>query len=209
MEKETKQVKKFKLGKVQKIIIASVAAVLCIAIVVAVVLYTSLHPLEKFALKIAQKQSFQMEVIVSGIPLIGRLSLTYEVDGNIQHIPAGNLISESYIETVGDVQYTYGKDANGHWTKSEGGDSFLGDLENNETLKQLLNVDNYEPVEGEENVYRQKADVTFDGFKNVKITLDGDKCALEMVILSNGMSLDALIVISEVGKIDLTLPVIE
>jgi hypothetical protein len=99
-----------KLTKTKKIIIAVVAAVLCIAMVVGIVLWNSVHPLEKFALKIARKQNFQMDVVLSGIPIFGAVALTCEVDGNIQHIPEATFVSESYVETVGDKQYTYTKD---------------------------------------------------------------------------------------------------
>mgnify|MGYP003311067801 CR=1 FL=1 len=104
-----------KLTKNKKIILAVVAAILCIATVVGIVLWSSVHPLEKFAIKIAGKQNFQMDVMLSGIPIFGSIALTCEIDGNIQHIPAATFISESYIETVDGKQYTYTKDENHHW----------------------------------------------------------------------------------------------
>ncbi len=198
-----------KLTKTKKIILAVVAAVLCIAMVVGIVLWSSVHPLEKYALKLLQKQSFQAEILVTGIPFFGGFSLIYEIDGNIQHIPEGPSTLEAYVETVDDLQYTYKKDENGNWQKSEGAENAFADLENNETIKQLLNVDNYEPVEGEKNVYRQKADVTFEDFEDVTITIDGDKCMIEMVLLTNGMALEAMIIISRVGKIHLNLPTVQ
>jgi hypothetical protein len=198
-----------KLTKNKKIILAVVAAVLLIAIIVGIVLWSSMHPLEKFALKIAREQNFQMDVILSGIPIFGAVALTCEVDGNVQHIPAANFISESYIETVGDKQYTYSKDSNGKWTKTESAldaDNLLPGIQDSEMFKNLINLENYEEVEGKKNVYRQKEGVEFDGCKNVTITLEKGSCTIEMILYTGGMALDAVLVISNIGKMDLTLP---
>lgn len=198
-----------KLTKTKKIIFSVIAAVLLIAIIVGIVLWSSVHPLEKFALKIARKQNFQMDIVLSGIPIFGAVALTCEVDGNIQHIPAANFISESYIETVGDKRYTYTKDDTGKWTKTESDvdeDDLFGNLQENEAFQELMNLENYEEVEGKKNVYRQKEDVVFDGFKNVTITLEKGTCTIEMILYTSGMALDTVIVISNIGKMDLTLP---
>ena len=198
-----------KLTKTKKIIVSVIATVLLIAIIVGIVLWSSVHPLEKFALKIARKQNFQMDIVLSGIPIFGAVALTCEVDGNIQHIPAANFVSESYIETVGDKRYTYTKDDTGKWTKTESDvdeDDLFGNLQENEAFQELMNLENYEEVEGKKNVYRQKEDVAFDGFKNVTITLEKDTCTIEMILYTSGMALDTVIVISNIGKMDLTLP---
>lgn len=198
-----------KLTKTKKIIFSVIATVLLIAIIVGIVLWSSVHPLEKFALKIARKQNFQMDIVLSGIPIFGAVALTCEVDGNIQHIPAANFVSESYIETVGDKRYTYTKDDTGKWTKTESDvdeDDLFGNLQENEAFQELMNLENYEEVEGKKNVYRQKEDVAFDGFKNVTITLEKDTCTIEMILYTSGMALDTVIVISNIGKMDLTLP---
>ena len=198
-----------KLTKTKKIIIAAVAAVLCIAMVVGIVLWSSVHPLEKFALKIARKQNFQMDIVLSGIPIFGAIALTCEVDGNIQHIPEATFVSESYIETVGDKQYTYTKDETGKWIKTESNtdtDSIISGLQDNEMFKELMNLENYEEVEGKKNVYRQKEGVEFEGFKNVTITIEKGTCTIQMILYTGGMALDAMLVISNVGKMDWTLP---
>lgn len=200
-----------KLTKNKKIILAIVAAVLCLATVLSIVIVNaSIHPLEKFALKIMKKQNFQMDIVLSGIPIFGAVALTCEVDGNVQHIPAANFISESYIEKVGDKQYTYAKDSNGKWTKTEGEASdMLSGIQSNDLLKDLMNLENYEEVEGKKNVYRQKEDVTFESFKNVTITLEKDSCTIEMILYTGGMALDAVIAISNIGKMNVTLPSVD
>lgn len=209
MKKPTEKTKNIKISKTKKIIFSAIAAVLLIAIIVGIVLWSSVHPLEKFALRIARKQNFQMDIVLSGIPIFGAVALTCEVDGNIQHIPAANFISESYIETVGDKRYTYTKDDTGKWTKTESDvdeDDLFGNLQESEAFQELMNLENYEEVEGKKNVYRQKEDVEFDGFKNVTITLEKGTCTIEMILYTSGMALDTVIVISNIGKMDLTLP---
>lgn len=199
-----------KLTKTKKIIIAVVALVLCAATVLSIVLIqNSGHPLEKFALKIMRKQNFQMDVLLSGIPIFGSVALTCEVDGNVQHIPGATFVSEQYIETVDGKRYTYTQDDSGKWIKTESsadsGD-MLSNLQNSESFQQLMNVENYEAVEGKKNVYRQKDGVEFEGFKNVVITLEKDTCTIQMILYTGGMALETVILISNIGKMDVTLP---
>ena len=209
MKKPTEKTKNIKISKTKKIIFSAIAAVLLIAIIVGIVLWSSVHPLEKFALKIARKQNFQMDIVLSGIPIFGAVALTCEVDGNIQHIPAANFISESYIETVGDKRYTYTKDDTGKWTKTESDvdeDDLFGNLQESEAFQELMNLENYEEVEGKKNVYRQKEGVEFESFRNVTITIEKDTCTIQTILYTDGMALDTVIVISNIGKTDVTLP---
>lgn len=207
IEIKTTEIKK-SMSKTTKIIIAVVAAVLCIATILSIVIVSnSMHPLEKFALKILRKQNFQMDVVLSGIPIFGSVALTCEVDGNVMHIPNATFVSEQYVETVGDKCYTYTKDNNEKWTKAEtDGNSIFANLQDNELVKELINLDNYEEVEGEKNVYRQKEGVELENFKNVTITLEKDICTIQTILYTDGMALDTVIVISNIGKMDVTLP---
>lgn len=196
------------LSKTKKIIIAIAAAVLCIATILSIVIISNTgHPLEKFIFKIVRKQNLQMDIVLSGIPIFGSVALTCEVDGNVMHIPDATFISEQYIENVGDKSYTYTKDKSEKWTKAESDDNnWFSNLQDNEMLRELINVDNYEEVEGEKNVYRQKEGVEFESFKNVTITLEKDTCTIQAILYTDGMALDAVIVISNIGKMDVTLP---
>ena len=195
--------------KTKAILISAIALVLCLATVLTVVLIqNSIHPLERFAAKIARKQNFEMEVYVSDIPLFGTISFVCEVDGNVQHICDSSFVSETYIEVVDGVQYQYSKNDNGKWVKEVSEESLLDNITTSETLQQLINVDNYEEVEGQKNVYRQKSDVVFNGCKDVTISFDKKSCIIEMVSLSYGMELRTLIIISNVGNVDIQLPTV-
>jgi len=213
-----KIVKKAKLNKTTKIIIAAVALVLCIATVLSIVLINnSMSPLEKFVLKLAKKQNFQMEVSAYGIPLLGSLAFVVEMDGNITHIPDLVLIDEEcYVEKVGNETFTYTKDENGKWVKTKDEDDSDLEFLDEDDLEELINPDNYELVEGTENVYRQKDSVQFEKFKNITITLEDDSCKIEMIayleeitlagFTLNGIALETQIVISKIGEVNLKLP---
>ena len=192
--------------KVRTILIASIAAVLCVAIGLVAILYRPMHPIEKFAYKLMKKQNFQMDVVISGIPLFGSIAFAVETDGNITHIPDLYLTEECYIEKVGSETFRYTQDEKGNWVKSKDEDDSALDFLSEDDLKDLINPDNYDLVEGTENVYRQKADVQFEKFKNITITLEKKSCKIEMTAHMEGMALETQIVISKIGEVNLKLP---
>ena len=224
MKKKTKITKKTKDGKIKivmaeiktnkkfrTILIASVAAVLCIAIALVAIFYKPMHPIEKFALKLMAKRNFQMEVSISDIPLLGSISFVAEMDGNVIHIPDVLSGEESYIEKVGDETFEYKKDETGKWVKSKSEDDPTLDLLSEDDLKELINSNNYYLVEGTKNVYRQKDDVQFEKFKNVTITLENDSCKIDMIAsveisIFGEMALTTQIVISKIGEMNVKLP---
>ena len=199
------------LTKTKKILIASFsagAAVLFIVASLLVIFSNAKSPLEKIASKIEKEQNYRMDITLSGIPLFGSVSLAYEVDGDMQHIPNGTFVNEAYFEKVGDKQYKYSKDETEKWVKEELGDDLFTSITTSDVFNEIINPDNYEPVEGEKNVYRQKEDVTFDLCKNVVIYLEKDSCTITMIAYSDGMALETTIVISNIGKVDITLPAV-
>jgi hypothetical protein len=147
-----------------------------------------------------------MDVILSGIPLFGSVDFTYEADGNIQHVSQSLLMKEAYFEKVGDTRYKYSKNATQKWVKEESDKDLFTDITGSDVFKDIINPDNYEPVKGEKNVYRQKDDVVFDFCKNVMIYLKDDSCTITMIAYSEDMALETVIVISEIGKVNITLP---
>ena len=207
---EKKNVSKFseliKNKKFRWILIASIAAILCIAIVLVAVLYKPMHPIEKFAYKLMAKKNFEMQVSLYGIPLFGSIAFVVEMDGNVTHIPDLYFVEECYVEKVGDETFNYTKDESGKWVKTKNDDDSVSDLLDEDALKELIDHNNYELVEGTKNVYRQKESVQFENFKNVTITLEKDSCTIEMISYMEGMALETQIVISKIGQVDITLP---
>ncbi len=138
--------------------------------------------------------------------------MTAKMDGNIQYTPASMFGEEQYVETVGNVQYRYTKDDSDNWTKTQVEESADDDSSNmftSEVLEQLFNPDNYEKAAGEENAFKQKSDVEFEEFEDVTIRVEDTSCTIEMTASSNGMTFGVKLVLSKLGEVELTLPVVE
>ena len=209
IRKETEQKNNsgiLKSKKLKWILLASVAFVLCVSIALVAVLCKPMHPIEKFAYKLMQKRNFEMAVSVSGIPLFGSISFAVEMDGNVTHIPDLFLVEECYVEKVGNETFSYTKDENGNWVKTKNEDNSSSELLNEDALKELIDYNNYDLVEGTNNVYRQKDSVQFENFKDVTITLEKDSCKIEMIAYAEGMTLETQIVVSKIGQMNVTLP---
>ena len=181
---------------------------LCLSMLMMVTSCSSKHPIEEFKEKMEKADSYQMSITMSDVPFLGTFTITTKVDGNIQYTPAVMFNEEEYIETVGDVEYKYTKDDSGKWTKTkvEDTDDDSSSIYGDDSLNKLFNPDNYEKVKGEENTYKQKDDVDFEDYENVKITIEDDSCTIEMSAISEGMTFGVKIVISKIGEIELTLP---
>ena len=191
----------------KKVISLLIVLATCLSTLMAFTSCSSKHPIDEFKEKMEKADSCQMSITISDVPLFGTFTMTTKVDGNIQYTPAVMFSEEEYTETVDGVTYKYTKDDSGKWTKekeetNDDDSSVYGD----ESLAKLFNPDNYEKVEGEENTYKQMSDVTFDDYEDVKITIEDDSCTIEMKAISDGMTFGVKIVISKIGKIELTLP---
>lgn len=169
------------------------------------------HPIDKFKEKMENVDSFQMTVAMSDIPLLGSLTLTTKVDGNIEYIGSFLYSEEQYLEKVDDEIYLYTKDENGNWIKSKSdlNEEELSNVFSEKDLYGLLNSKNYEAVEGEENTYRQKKNVVFENYDEVKIYIGEEVYILEMNITTDGVTIKTKITISKVGEIELRLPTVE
>lgn len=181
---------------------------LCISMALIVSSCSTQHPIEKFINKVADTDSYQMSVTISNVPLFGTITATTKVDGNIQYTPATLFNEEEYTEIVGDIKYTYTKDEDGKWSKTQDTEedddsSWLSE----KTMEEFFNPDNYETVKDKKNTYKQKENVTFDDFEDVLITIEEDSCTIEMVSSDEGYNVK--LVISRIGEIELTLPTVD
>ena len=191
----------------KKVISLLIILATCLSILMAFTSCSSKHPIDEFKEKMEKADNYQMSITMSDVPLFGTFTMTTKVDGNIQYTPAVMFSEEEYTETVDGIKYKYTKDDSGKWTKekeetNDDDSSIYGD----ESMAKLFNPDNYEKVKGEENTYKQKSDVTFDDYEDVKITIEDDSCTIEMKAISDGMTFGVKIVISKIGEIELMLP---
>ena len=182
----------------------------CLSLLMAFTSCAPKHPIDAFKEKVEKADSCQMAMTMSDVPLFGTISVTTKLDGNIQYTPATFFSEESYTELVGDVAYKYTKNDSGKWTKAKvsSTDTETDDssIFSEESMEQIFNSENYEKVSDKENTYRQKSDVTFEGYEDVVITIEDDSCTLEMNATTNGMVFGLTVVISKLGEVELTLP---
>ena len=194
-----------KLLSKKSVLLASVAVLLIIALATTLILVFKKSPLEKCFALLEKADNYQAEITISNIPLLGTMTMTQKVDGNITYTPAILFEGEKYTETVGEDVYVYTKNDDNVWVKEKQDDSTDND-ELTDTFEELFDPKNFEKVKGEKNTYKQKDDVTFDNFEDVIITVGEDELTIEMTMKEDGMSLPVSIVISKIGKINLTLP---
>ena len=72
----------------KKIASLSLALLLCISFLLSAVSCSSKHPIEEFKEKMEQAESYQMVLTMSDVPMLGTLTMTYQIDGDIQYEPA-------------------------------------------------------------------------------------------------------------------------
>ena len=164
--------------------------------------------------KLVAEKNYEAKQTVLNIPMMGDLVTTVQYDGDIMYQPSTEFSDEIYM--VGpDKDYkltVYSKDGSGVWTKTEmeyGGteEDMMSAIE----LVDICDADKYEKVKGEKHVYKQKEDVVFDGCEDVTITVKDDTYIIKMRVkmassYGGGTMLDAELVLSRFGEIELTLP---
>ena len=182
--------------------------VLILALILLLIFQSS--PIGRILTKLEKNESYHMSATISGIPILGSISLERMVDENVTYTSAFLFSSEQYTEVVGDDTYVYTKSSGGEWTKKKADSSsnttddmiedLIGDVD------ELANPKNYERVKGEKYKYKQKDDVDFGGCKDVVITIADDTVTIEMTVSFQGMDMPATVVISRIGEVELTLP---
>lgn len=168
------------------------------------------HPIEKFYKKMEKSDNnYQVSCSLTEKSTNSRFILTMQVDGNIEYTPENMElgIDETYVEYIDNYEIIYTKNFNGVWEKAinEQLESDAFDFEEND----IFNADNYEKIKGEKNSYRQKKDIIFQSFENVVMTISKDSCTIECQMVTEGVVVDAKIVISKLGEMNLTLPTID
>ena len=189
----------------------------CIALLIAIVALIAVmalrkSPLEQMAEKIADENNYRMTMEITGIPFLGSMTVTTEQDGNITHTPAILFEGESYTVKDGKTTYQYTKEDD-EWVKEiieDDDDASMADVLEDDTFAELFNPDNYvKSTKDKTTIYTQKDDVEFDSFKDVVITIEKDKCTIEMKLVEEGMTMNAKIIFQDFGKIKLTLPKVD
>ena len=192
------------ISKKAIIILSSILAVI-IAVSVTVVVILSSNPFVSFFLKIERENNFKATATLSDIPLFGSLTIETKQDGNLFYMKG--LSSETYTETIRDDVYEYAKDSSGNWTKTKkaGGESDEESTKDKfaDFFADLADPKKYTKVA--DNKYVQKEGVQFENCDNVSITLVDGECIVEMEV-TYIVKVNATIVVSDVGEVEITLP---
>ena len=198
----------------KKIIISVVSAVA--ALVLGLVLVCAfMHPLDKLKLRMATADSYQIDIVIYDVPLIGTQTMIAKVDGDVKYTNGILFGAEAYTETVKGTDYKYSKNASGAWERAVAEESSSSDeLIDFDTLLRMFDPDNYDKVDGEKNKYAQKADVEIaEDIKDVVITIEDDYFTIDAVgvksILGFKLSLNMQAKVYNINKTEITLPDIE
>ena len=167
--------------------------------------FESTHPLEEFKNKMDAEENYQIKINYT-VPLYGEISMTVKIDGDTCYTPETIFSEEEYVTVQPNGTYLYRKNAYGQWTRTFSKEKPDDDMYGEYLEDPMFNPENYEKVKGEKGVYKQKSDVTFDGFEDVIVTVTEDACTFEMTVSVDGVVMEAEVVISKLGEVELTLP---
>lgn len=165
--------------------------------------------LEEFVALWSDSDSYQMDITLLDWSE-GGFTVTEKWDGNLFYQSPFVWPVESYVEIVEGKKYLYQTDANDltKWTKSELEEGKQYSLISDEIFAAFSNADNFEKVEGEENTYKIKSDVTIPLCNDILITLGDGICTITLnAYFYIGYS-DIMVVISNIGNVELTLPTV-
>ncbi len=147
-------------------------------------------------------------IIDMQVPIFGKMSMTMKIDDNKQYTS----VPEEYKEVIGDTTFTYTKNGDGGWIKTES-QTEEDEVSIEEKFKELLNSKNYE-YSKDLKKFVLKDDVNpdfLDGMQADSLTLeiDGDKCIISgEVVNSEGMVMEISITIKDLNKTEILLPTV-
>ena len=177
----------------------------------------SKHPIEQFNDEVEKEESYKMEVSCD-IPMMGVLNVTFKVDGNLLYASESynGERMEAYYETVGeDTVYEY-LNRDEKWKKevwtSEAGVSLMDSfLELEKIFDELFDADDYEKIS--KNTYKFKADAALkkdlEGVESIVMVIENGECRITLISKSNDTTTTVEYVITDVGKVELSLPSVD
>ena len=177
--------------------------VICLAVTVVMLAGCDKRdPLEKFYDEMNETESFRVEMTVNAMGM--KVTETLLVDGNIQHTLESDISNESYLVETENGVTEYVKNVFGKWVKNTYVPTEDDELDVfDEEMEALFDPLNFDI---EENNYTQKDDVEFESFKDVVITLDEEKCTIEMTMVMEGIGVDTTLKITKLGEVNESLP---
>lgn len=189
----------------KKVLRNLIVCMLCLSVLLACA--SCSNKVERFIEKIEEEESCKINMTISmevpGYDEPYKITMLMKLDGNLEYYE-DSLGDCYYTETIDQTEYTYTKDENGKWIKTEA--PVEDDSSTDSDYDELWNLDNYEKVKGEKNTYRQKENCEINGFDDLELYVDKDTCTIKGEMIVEGVSCDFKMVISQVGEVELTLP---
>ncbi len=164
-----------------------------------------INPIERYKAKLATAKSFEMDITLTDIPLVGSLNVTVMKDGDKTHT-SGFMGLDEYSETVDGVAYKYTKSLTGKWTKKVADKVDYTDFIDDNTLAALLTSSNYTKSENEEDTWYYSADAELENIKNVKIVFEGEDGSISFTYNYNGFDVNGTIEFTKLGEVTVDIP---
>jgi len=161
------------------------------------------RPIDCFGEKMAREESYKLTVSFLSDKLEPITMVAYQ-QGDTTYYPANATLGYEahYSKNIGGYWVEYTRSSHGKWIKDICESEDIFDFEKND----IFNQKSYKKIAGKKNMYRQKKNVIFDHFENVRISFVESNCLIECKIMPNTVAIDAEIVISKVGEISFDLP---
>lgn len=189
----------------KKVFKTALAVLFVLMLSVSCVSCSSGNPFQSFLKEVQKEENFKVSMVLYHDDF-GKVTQTMYRDGNVTYYFANDLldIDEYYEEIVDDYCITYQKNESGRWKKSISDQQSTTDS----TFDDIWNMDNFERDKTNKNVYRQKKTVIFETMDDVVLTFEDDSAVVEGSMVFEGEKCDVKMVISDLGKIQLTLPTV-
>ena len=163
----------------------------------------SKDPLKKFLDKMETEKNCEMEMVMQ-VPVLGKIKVISEVDGNKMHMSSFLDLGETYSEEVEGVTYQYSQALGGNWVKTvqeaTAEDSEFDTVEN-------LKFEDF--TKGKDGKYTLKEDKTASyKVDSLVIELIKNGAIMTMEKAEQGMLMTIAITISKIGEVSVTLPTV-
>lgn len=166
------------------------------------------NPLNSMKSDILDKKNYTVETTLHDVPLFGSVITTIKYDGDLSYTMSLGI--ESYSSIEDGTHYKYTQNYKDEWVKSVvTTDTTTDSTElDEEDLEILFDINNYVKTgkNGDETLYKMKADVTLEKCSNVTLSLSKSTASFSMTLNSSGFSYLCDMNFKAIGSTTVTLP---
>lgn len=164
--------------------------------------------LDSFAEKMEETKNCTIDMKMTDIPLFGTMTMSMEIDDNVTHTLESLFSDETYEEEVNGKTYTYVKDEDGNWTKTESEIEPDDGTPSEDEMASFLKEENFKLTKEENGVkyYTQKEGADLEGLVDATVELAKDYVIIKGSMTESGMTMGVEYKISKIGTTKVTLP---